>query len=149
MLPALALAQRGGGARGGGGNVDFQLTRLEILSADFKLNKDQKKNVKAILDEAHKTAAPIRDALARTRAAISSAIQSNRAQPDIDAAVAEYAAQAAQMTALEMTALAQVVQTLDPEQRSNSAGVRSAFFMMRGIFLDKRRWDDVPDYRSY
>jgi hypothetical protein len=53
------------------------------------------------------------------------------------------------MTALEMQALAQVLQTLDQEQRANGAGVRSAFFLMRGIFLDNKRWDDTPDGRSY
>jgi hypothetical protein len=66
--------------------------------------------------------------LSSTHAAIATAIQSNRSQEVIDAAVNEYAQQAAAMTALEMQALAQVLQTLDQEQRANGAGVRSAFF---------------------
>jgi hypothetical protein len=53
------------------------------------------------------------------------------------------------MTTLEMTTLAQVIQTLVPEQRANTSSIRSAFFLMRGIFLDNRRWDEAPDSRSY
>ena len=146
-----ALAQRGrggsGGAPGGGGPV--QMTRLETLEADFKLTKDQKKAVKGILDEAHKGAAPTREALSRTRTALAAAIVAGKGQPDIDAAVNAYAEQAAAMTAVEMKALAQVMESLEKDQRANQAGVRSAFFLMRGIFLDNKKWDEVPDARGY
>jgi Spy/CpxP family protein refolding chaperone len=141
-----AFTQRSGG---GAPATPLEQTRLNILESGFKLNKDQKKAVKTILDEAHKSAAPVREALTRTHAAIAAAIQSGKSQEIIDAAVNEYAQQAAAMTALEMQALAQVLQTLDPEQRANAPGVRSAFFLMRGIFLDNKRWDDVPDSRGY
>jgi len=147
-LAAPTFAQRGGG-RGGGGSVTFQLTRLEILASGFDLNKDQKRAIKTILDDAHKSAAPVREGLTRTRAAIAAAIQASKEQAEVDRAISDYAEQAAAMTALEMTTLAQVIQTLDQAQRGNSAGIRTAFFLMRGIFLDKKRWDDVPDSRSY
>jgi Spy/CpxP family protein refolding chaperone len=143
MIPL--IAQRGGG---GAPAVPTTVTRLESLEADLKLTKDQKKNARTILDDAHKSGAPIREALTRTRAAIAAAIQAGKAQADIDAAVSSYAEQATAMTALEMKALAQVLQALEPEQRANTAGVRSAFFLMRGIFLDKK-WDEVPDARGY
>jgi Spy/CpxP family protein refolding chaperone len=151
---APALAQRGGGGGGGrgggfGGGSPAQLTRLETLEAAFKLTKDEKKSVKTILDDAHKGAAPVRDALANAREAIAAAIQANKRQAEIDAAVSSYAEQAAAMTAVEMKALAQVVQALDPEQRANANGMRTAFFLMRGMFLDSKRWDSVPDQRSY
>ena len=93
--------------------------------------------------------APIREALTRTRTAIAAAIQAGRSQADIDAAVNAYAEQAAAMAALEMKALGHVLQALDQNQRSNTDAVRSAFFMMRGIFLDNKRWDEVPDSRGY
>jgi hypothetical protein len=145
-----ALAQRGGGgggAAGGGGPV--QMTRLETLEADFKLTKDQKKAVKSILDDAHKGAAPTREALTRTRTALAAAIVAGKSQAEIDAAVNAYAEQAAAMTAVEMKALAQVMESLDKDQRANQAGVRSAFFLMRGIFLDNKKWDEIPDARGY
>jgi Spy/CpxP family protein refolding chaperone len=146
-LSAVASPQ---GSRGGGGTAPaFQPTRMESLEADFKLTKDQKKAVKTILDDAHKGAAPIREALTRTRAAIAAAIQANKAQPEIDAAVNEYAQQAAAMTALEMKSLAQVLQALEPDQRGNQGALRSAFFLMRGAFLDNKKWDEIPDSRGY
>lgn len=150
-MPGVASAQgRGGGGGGGrGGGAPSQVTRLETLEADFKLTKDQKKSVKTLLDDAHKSAAPIREALATTRAAIAAAIQANKPQAEIDAAVNSYAEQAAAMTALEMKTLGQLLQSLDPEQRADSGALRSAFFLMRGIFLDNKKWDEVPDSRSY
>ena len=148
-FPGVALAQRGGGGRGSGGSAPSDLTRLETLEAGFKLTKDQKSTVKKILDDAHKNAAPVRDALTKARAAITAAIQANKPQADIDAAVGSYAEQAAAMTALEMKALAQVLQAREAGQRANAAGVQSAFFLMRGIFLDSKKWDDVPDGRGY
>jgi Heavy-metal resistance len=155
--PSLVCAQRGGGGRGGGGRgagagegaYQYPLTRMQLLEADFNLKKDQKKTVKTILDEAHKSAAPIRDALTRTRDALAGAVEANKAPGDIDAAVQGYAEQVAAMTALEMNAFGRVLQALDEDQRTNQAGVRSAFFLMHGMFLDDKRWDDVPDSRSY
>jgi len=144
-------AQRGG--RGSGPSVGdgaaFQPTRLETLTADFKLSKDQKKAVKTVLDVAHKDAAATREALLASHAAIGAVIAANKSQPDVDAAVKQYGQQAAAMAMLEMKALAQMLQQLDPEQRANQVAVRSAFFLMRGIFLDSKHWDAVPDARSY
>jgi Spy/CpxP family protein refolding chaperone len=136
---------RGGGAEGGA----YQFTRLEVLANSFSLTKDQKKTVKTLLDDAHKAAAPTRDALASSHAAIATAIVANKGQAEIDAAVKQYGQQAAAMASLEMKTLAQLLTQLEPEQRTNGAAVRTAFFLMRGIFLDDKKWDAVPDSRSY
>jgi hypothetical protein len=127
----------------------FQLSRLDTLASDFQLSKEQKKNVKALLDEAHKNAAATRDALFNSHAAIGTAIAANKGQAEIDAAVKQYGQQAAAMATLEMKALAQVLQALEPAHRANQAAVRSAFVLMHGIFLDAKKWDAVPDSRSY
>jgi Spy/CpxP family protein refolding chaperone len=149
LLTSGLQAQRGG--RGGGGveGGAYQFSRLEVLANSFSLTKDQKKAVKTLLDDAHKAAAPTRDALASSHAAIATAIAANKGQAEIDAAVKQYAQQAAAMASLEMKALAQMLTQLDPEQRTNGAAVRTAFFLMRGIFLDDKKWDAVPDARSY
>jgi Spy/CpxP family protein refolding chaperone len=148
LLTSGLQAQRGG--RGGGGEGGaYQFTRLEVLANSFNLTKDQKKTVKTLLDDAHKGAAGTRDALLAAHAAIGTAVAANKGQAEIDAAVKEYARQAAAMSALEMKTLAQLLEQLDPGQRANQAAVRSAFFLMRGIFLDPKRWDAVPDSRSY
>ena len=77
------------------------------------------------------------------------AIAANKGQAEIDAAVKQYGQQAAAMATLEMKALAQLLQQLEPAQRANQAAVRSAFVLMHGIFLDAKKWDAVPDSRSY
>jgi Spy/CpxP family protein refolding chaperone len=150
-LSGPAHAQRGsrGGGSSGGEFGSFPTTRFQILSDGFALTKDQKKSVKTLLDDAHKDAAGTRDALLAAHAAIGAAITANKGQAEIDAAVKEYGRQAAAMSALEMKTLAQLLLQLDPEQRGNQSAVRSAFFLMRGIFLDPKKWDAVPDSRSY
>ena len=145
-----SFAQRGGGGGTRGGEFGgFQLTRLETLTASFELTKDQKKAVKTLLDDAHKNAASNREGLLSAHAAIGAAVAANKSQAEIDAAVKEYGQQAAAMAALEMKTLAQLVQQLEPPQRTNGAAIRTAFFLMRGIFLDAKKWDAVPDSRSY
>jgi hypothetical protein len=155
-MAAPAFAQRGGGGgrgRGGagaGGDAPaYQATRLEILTSDFKLTKDQKKSVKTILDAAHKSAGPIREALTRTHEAMAAAVQASAAQKDIDAASGQYAEQAAAMALLEMKSLAEILQALDADQRANTPALRSAFFLMRGMFLDSKKWDEAPEGRLY
>ena len=151
-MAATPRAQRGSGGGGGmppGQFGGFQLTRLEILTNDFQLNKDQKKAVKALLDDAHKGAAATREALISAHAAIGAAIAANKGQAEIDAAVKQYGQQAAAMATLEMKTLGQLVQRLDVPQRGNQAAVRSAFILMRGIFLDPKKWDKVLDFQGY
>jgi hypothetical protein len=145
-VPSFVQRGRGSSQPSGGGSVFF--TRFEILASAFRLDKTQEKPVKTILDGASKDATPIRDQLARTRTALGTAVVGNKPQPEVDEAVKNYADQAAAMTVLEMKALAQVLQSLTKEQMANAAGVQTAFFLMRGMFLEKR-WDDIPTGRSY
>jgi Spy/CpxP family protein refolding chaperone len=153
MMAAVSHAQRGGG--GGGGGMPsaqmggFQLSRLDMLTNDFQLNKDQKKNIKALLDEAHKNSAATRDGLLNSHAAIGTAIAANKSQAEIDAAVKQYGQQAAAMATLEMKALAQLILQLNVPQKGNQAAVRLAFVLMHGIFLDPKKWDKMPDLQSY
>ena len=141
------LAQgRGGGGGGAGAGADapmmLELSRLETIAQGFKLTKDQKTAVKAILDQAHTSAAPVRDQLAKTRTAISAAMQAAKPQTDLDSAVKDYAVQVAAMTEIETNAFAETMKLFTPEQRANAAAVQTAFFMFRGMFIDKN-WDIV------
>src|SRR5207342_2715639 len=125
-LQAQRGGRGGGGAEGGGA---YQFTRLEVIANSFNLTKDQKKTVKTLLDDARKAAAPTREALASSHAAIATAIAANKGQAEIDAAVKQYGQQAAAMASLEMKTLAQLLTQLEPEQRTNWAAVRTAFFL--------------------
>ena len=130
----VAPAQRGG----------FALGRHEIMIEAFKLNRDQERGVKTIMDDAGKTATPVREAILKARAGILGAIEAGRPQADIDAASKAYAVQSAAMAEIEMRALAKIMLALTPEQRANQAAVRSTFQLMRGAFLN-RNWNEPPN----
>jgi hypothetical protein len=131
------------------GSVSIQLRRLELLEEAFDFKGDAKKAVKTIFDEAHKSAAPVREQLAAARSAIVAALQAGAPQTEMDAAVKAYAEVAGTMTALEMTSLGKALQTLDKSALSNTTALQSAFFLTRGMFLNKDRWDAVPEYQGY
>jgi len=146
---AAPAAQKGGGAKAPSMmNIGTSSSRLDALEKAFTLTKDQKKAVKTLLDDAHKAAAPIRDALAKTHAALGAAAQGNKGQADIDAAAKAYAEQASLMAAAEMKAMADVMRLLTDQQRADNAAISSTFFLMRGAFVDNKKWDDTPDTRQ-
>ena len=143
--PAAAPAAQKGGARV---SVSSNRARLDTLTINFKLDGDQKKAIKALLDEAYKNAESARVGLTQSHAAIAAAIQGNKGQAEIDAAVTAYASHATAMAANEMKAMAQLMNALTEEQRANNAAISQAFFMLRGAFLEKK-WDDIPSGRLY
>ena len=147
---APTFAQRGGG--GGGGGADFsidpmRLGRLERFEIVFKLDKEQKKAVKALLDERHKTATSVRQQLSAARSALGAAVIGGKSPADIEPLAQAYGVAAAAMTTLEMQALGDVLKLLTPEQRTLGAG--RAFSMIRGIFLDEKKWDVIPEAAGY
>src|SRR5450756_2244695 len=109
LASTLVFAQRGGGGgggRGGGGNVPNMGfgggTRLDRMSETLKLSKDQKKDVKAAMDDAQKEATPIHDQITKSRMAIAEAIAAGKSQEEIDKAVHSEAELDTQMTSLEL-----------------------------------------------
>ena len=143
-----AAQGKGGGGGGATPQGNFDQGRLGMIEQAFALKKEQTKQVKTLMDEASKSAIPVREQLAKTRAAIADAIHAKKPQTDIDAAVNAYAAQATAMTGIEMKAMARIIQSLEKEQRANAAAVSSLFFLLRGAFLEKN-WDDVPGTKLY
>lgn len=145
-VPAVSNAQRGGRSAGFNQIVAPQ-SRMVAMEKSFELTKEQKHSIKLLLDTAHKDAAPIRDGLLKTHAALGAAVLGNEPQAEIDAAAKAYAEQAAAMAGAEMKALSDIMKLLTEQQRANTAAVSSAFFNMRGAFLDRKKWDDVPANR--
>lgn len=142
---SLVLAQ---GKKGGGGNIpDMPMmtgsaNRMDQISQILKLDKDEKKQVKTIMDDAQKEAAPVRDRMEKTRSAVAEAVGGGK-QDQIDAAVKDYASAESQMAGIEMNAFAKLYQTLDKEQQSKSPQV---FMMFSGIFMGKN-WTEAPSAR--
>jgi hypothetical protein len=142
LAATLASAQRGGGGRGAstgplspmGGQAD----KLAILTDALKLNKDQKKMVKTILDDGQKEAAPLRDEATKSRQAIGEAISAGKSQAEIDQLVKSQAAIDSQMAGIEMRAFVKIYHGLDKEQQP---GAQVLFQMMNGIFKNKN-WNE-------
>jgi Spy/CpxP family protein refolding chaperone len=148
LVSTAVSAQRGGGGSRGPAGVSQAETRgrMQILTDILTLDNDQKKQVKAVMDAAYKEAAPVRAQLAKSRAALATASQS-KDQAQIDAAAKDYAAQATAMTGIEMKALAQILAAVKPEQKTQGTG--PAFYLMRGAFLDDKKWDEIPEVKGY
>ena len=143
----VAIAQRGGGRGGppGAPGGAFPFSRMESLQENFKLEGDKKKAVKAALDEASKSAAPVREALLAAHAALgAAAAQPGASQDAIDAAARAYGEQAAAMARIEMDALVKVIAVADPDLQ-NPQAIQAAFFMARGMFLKNGKWDEIPE----
>jgi hypothetical protein len=141
---ATGSAQRGGGNRNGGGNMEnmpmapSRPNRLEILTQYLKLDKDQRRDVKNVMDEGQKEAAPLRDRMAKSRAELAAAVEGSKTA-EIDSAVKSYAELQTKMAAVEMKAFAQVYKLLDSDQQQKTGGV---FPMMAGVFKGKN-WTEI------
>ncbi len=141
LAATLASAQRGGGGRGASNTpimMASQPDKLTILADNLKLNKDQKKLVKTVLDEGQKEAAPLRDEAAKSQQAIGQAVSAGKTQDEIDQLVKSHAAIESQMAGVEMKAFVKIYQELDKDQQSKA---QVLFQMMNGIFKGKN-WNE-------
>ena len=144
----LALALVVGGVTTGAQRADPALrTRLQVLTDAFSLDKDQKNEVKIVMDGAYKAAAPLRADLKKTRLALAQTVIDSKPEADVTAATKAYGTAAAAMTALEMKTLAQILAMLKPEQRD--AGLQEVFYMMRSSLSGEKKWDETPDQITY
>src|SRR5215472_4832379 len=96
LLAGVAAAQ-GRGSRNSGMSNNMpstgpaRINRLDMLGQILNLTKDQKKDVKTILDDGQKEAAPLHEQLAKSRAQVAAAIAAGKSQADIDQAIKAYA----------------------------------------------------------
>lgn len=136
VVSTLVFAQRGGSKGGGGQSPMMQpgsTNRMDQFTQILKLDKDEKKQVKTIMDDAQKEATPVKDQMEKERLAIAQAVAGGK-QEEIDAAVKSYAAAETQMAGIEMNAFAKIYNALDKEQQQKSPTI---YQMMPGIFKGK------------
>jgi hypothetical protein len=142
LAASLASAQRGG--KGGGGAsgpimpMNTAPDKLTIITDNLKLNKDQKKLVKTVLDESQKEANSMRDEAVRSRQAIGEAVSTGKSQDEIDKLVKSHADIESKMAGVEMKAFATIFKELDKDQQTRA---QMLFQMMGGIFKNKN-WND-------
>jgi hypothetical protein len=142
-----ASAQRGGGGSRNSGMSDnmpmasqSRPSRMDMLERTLSLNKDQRKEVKSIMDEGQKEAAPLRDQMVKGRAEVAAAVQSGKAE-SVDQAVKSYAELQSGMAAIELKAFAQIYKLLDSDQQAKT---RDVFPMMGGVFNGKNWMEVAP-----
>ena len=139
---ALMFAQgkKGGGQNNMGGMTSFSApSRLERISDLLKLNKDQKKDLKAAFDDAQKEAMPLHDQMSKARLAIGEAVAGGKSQDDIAKACAAAAQLDTQMAEIELRAFAKVFTELDKDQQQK---VGPLYQMMKGLFNGKN-WNEA------
>jgi Spy/CpxP family protein refolding chaperone len=143
ILATPVFAQRGGGSKKGGQDTSAMgyssTTRFDRISDTLKLNKDQKKEVKAALDDAQKQATPIHDQLMKGRQAIAEAVAGGKSQDEINQLVNANAALDAQIAGIELKAFAAIYKVLDSNQQAKTQPV---FAMMKGLFNGKN-WNST------
>ena len=136
----LVVAQggRGGGSRGGGDMAPTFMvpgTRIDRVSDALKLTKDQKKDIKATMDDAQKEASPIHDQMLKGHLAIAEAVAAGKSQEEVDKTVNSQAELETQMASIELHAFAKAVSVLEPDQKQR--GIQMIFAMVRGAFNGK------------
>ncbi len=140
LASTLLFAQRGGGGGRGGGDIAPSMafgggTRLDRMSEALKLSKDQKKDIKAAMDEAQKEATPIHDQMNKSRLAIAEAIAAGKNQQEVDKAILSEAELETQMASLELHTFAKTISFLEVDQKQS--GVPIVFAMVKGAFMGK------------
>ena len=137
VASTLVFAQRGGGGRGGSNmpNVNSGETRMDRLTSALKLSKDQRKEIKAAMDDAQKEATPIYQQLPKSHLAIAQAIADGKSQEEIDKAVHHQAELETQIASIELHAFAKAVFLLEPDQKQ--VGIPLIFATVRGVFNGK------------
>ena len=142
LASTLVFAQRGGGGggRGGGGGGMASggfgpSTRLDRMSEALKLSKDQKKDVKAAMDDAQKEATPIHEQMTKSHLAIAEAIAAGKSKEEVDKEIHSEADLETQMVSIELHTFAKVVAFLEGDQKQR--GVPIVFAMLHGAFNGK------------
>lgn len=124
---------------GMGGGMMRPSSRLEMISDMLKLDSKQKKEVKTIMDEGQKDAAPVKEEMLKTRTVLAEAVAAGKSQDEIKSAADACAAAELKMQQVELGAFAKLYGLLEKDQQGK---VRPVLGMMSGIFNGKN-WNQM------
>jgi hypothetical protein len=111
-------------------------SRLDRLADTLKLNKDQKRDIKAAMDDAQKEATPLHEQMTKSRLVIAESVVAGKPKEEIDKAVMSEAELETQMASLELHAFAKSLSFLEDDQKK-AGGTMMLFTLVRGAFLGK------------
>jgi Spy/CpxP family protein refolding chaperone len=143
LSATLALAQK----TKGGGSASMPTagaavpTKFDMIATALNLTKDQKKNVKAILDEGAKEAAPLRDQISKSRIVVGEAIAANKSEDELKQVAKTTSDVTAQLTELEISTFAKIFGALDETQKKDTKSLSRALIVMNGIYHTKN-WNE-------
>jgi len=147
LASGLMMAQ---GRKGGGGNSnnmpDLPMSRpepMDQLAQMLKLNHDQRKDVKGILDEAQKEVSPLRDSMAKSREQIGAVIEAGKSQDEIDQAVKNFSDLEAQVSAVEARAFTKIFSELEADQKASPQTLINTLMFMHEVFK-RKNWNTQP-----
>ncbi len=147
MLLASGLLMAQKGSKGGGGNGNnmpsmgpARVEPLDQLTQMLKLNKDQKKDVRGILDETQKEVTPLRDNMIKSREQIAADIEAGKSQDEIDKSVKSYAGMEAQVSTLEAKAFGKIFSSLEADQKSNQQALVGSLTFLHEIYK-RKNWN--------
>jgi Spy/CpxP family protein refolding chaperone len=147
LAAGLLMAQGSKGSKGGAGQMGQPgMSRpepLDQLTQMLKLNKDQKKDIKGIMDETQKEVTPLRDSMAKGREQIAVAIEAGKGQDEVDQAVKSFAALEAQVSTVEAKAFSKIFGSLDAEQKANAQALVGTLNFMHEVFK-RKNWNTQP-----
>lgn len=148
LAAGLLMAQRGSksgnSGMGGGGMGMARPEPLDMLAQMLKLNKDQKKDVKSIMDDAQKELTPLRETMAKDREQIATVIEAGKGQDEIDQAVKTFSGQEAQVTLVESKAFTKIFAGLDADQKVNAQALVNTLMMMHELFK-RKNWNTTSE----
>jgi hypothetical protein len=142
LCASLATAQgygRGGG-RGGGGDMDPRAggppstNRFDNIANSLNLNKDQRKTVRAILDEGAKEATPVREQMSKSRIAVGEAIAAKKSEDELKQVAKTASDLNAQLSQIEIQTFAKMYGALDDIQKKDMRALGHALFLMNGMY---------------
>ncbi|MGA2194017.1 MAG: hypothetical protein ABSH40_02020 [Bryobacteraceae bacterium] len=133
----------GGGGRGGAGDTGGmggmggmgstraqKESKADQIVGKLKLSKNQKTEFESILEVSYQDAAPVRDLVAKGRAALANATLAGQSAEEIAKITNAYTTAEAQMTGLEVKAFQKIYALLKPNQTAHAP---EAFDLMAGI----------------
>ncbi len=146
LAAGLLMAQRGGNRNSADSMGDVGMSRpepLDQLAQMLKLNRDQKKDVKGIMDETQKEVTPLRENMTKSREQIGAAIEAGKGQSDIDQAVKSYADLEAQVSTVEAKAFSKIFSGLDADQKTNAQALVNSLMFLHEVFT-RKNWNSQP-----
>jgi hypothetical protein len=105
---------------------------VERLAEEIGLNKDQRKQMKELIDSAQTSAKPLQQELEDTRKLIKEAVKGEKKQADIDSLHQKLGATYAKLAAVQSSAFADAIKLLKDDQKEDADSIYDTLSAVTG-----------------